>query len=78
MATLNDLQAIEETTPQNLDEWLGRFTSEEQAEVVGAILRGANSDLYPILSNLDSNAYPFEQETLNHHRRTLKKRGVNG
>lgn len=77
MATLNDLKNINETTPQNLDEWLSRFDDQDRGTVIGAILRGSNHDLFPILSALDDNPYPFEIDTLNHHRRVLRKRGIN-
>lgn len=70
MATINDLKNLQEK-PRTIDEWLGNFNDEDQEVVVNAILRSSASDLWPILTSLEDNPFPFKKETINHARRAL-------
>ena len=72
MASIKDLEALDLSALTDLEDWLRRFTDEERDVVVHAILTARTNDVYPVLSNLEENAYPFERATLNHHRRILK------
>lgn len=72
MANIGDLEQIT-TRPRNLWEWLDRFNNTDREKVIRAILTGATSELYPVLSDLEENPYPFEQDTINDHRAKLRK-----
>lgn len=74
MANVQDLQKLETPKPRNYREWLHRFTEQEKQTVVEAILTHPNSRIYPVLSSLDENPYPFEPDTLNYLRRRLQGR----
>lgn len=78
MSTVSELESIGSTPPKDLDGWLNGFSEEDRKTVVGAILRGSTGDVYPIISALDDNPYPFRQATLNHHRRELRKVAARG
>ena len=72
MATLNDLETLDTSAPVDLEDWLGRFSEDDRELVVEKIMTARTNDVYPIISRLDKNPYPFERSTLNHHRRVLR------
>lgn len=70
MATIEDLKNLRET-PRTIFDWLARFNDEDRDIVVDSILRSSTADLWPVLTKLDDNPFPFKRETINHARRLL-------
>ena len=63
MANVNDLLAVP-AQPKTMEEWLGRFSLEDRAVVVEAMLTRSPAALMPVLTELDDNPYPFQRNTL--------------
>lgn len=78
MSTVSELKKVARVEPKDLGEWLDGFSEDDRETVVGAILRGATKDVYPIIASLSENPYPFRQATLNHHRRELRREVARG
>ncbi|WP_426716506.1 hypothetical protein ACEN19_11175 [Corynebacterium auriscanis] len=70
MATINDLKELS-SKPRTIEEWLDRFDEEDKRVVVESIIRGTTANLWPILSQLEDNPFPFRKDTINHARRIL-------
>lgn len=70
MSYLAELDAA--TAPLTIDEWLSRFSEDEQQKVRHAILTHAPSRIYPILKELEHNPYPFTKDSLS---KWARKRG---
>lgn len=71
MATLNDLENLQEETPRDFWEWMGRFDEEDRDLVAHSIITARADDVYAVISKLQKNPYPFMRETYNGHRRKL-------
>lgn len=63
MANVSDLLAVP-VKPATVEEWLDRFSPEDRAVVVEAIITRPAAAVMPILENLDDNPFPFRKNTL--------------
>ena len=71
MATLNDLENLQEETPRDFWEWMGRFGEEDRDLVAHSIITARADDVYAVISKLEVNPYPFRRETFNGHKKKL-------
>lgn len=71
MATLNDLENLQEETPRDFWEWMDRFDEKDRDLVAHSIITARADDVYAVISKLQKNPYPFMRETYNGHRRKL-------
>lgn len=71
MASINQLKEVTQE-PATLEEWLDGFDEQDRRTVVSAVLRGSTAQVFPIISQLEDNPYPFKRSTLNHHRRIMR------
>lgn len=62
MSNLEDLDTA--TMPLTIDEWLSRFGVEDRQKVRHAILTNTPSRIYPILTELEDNPFPFTKDSL--------------
>lgn len=60
------------TSPRTVKEWLDRFPEEDRRVVRDAITKVPSKVLFPIISELDENPYPFTRKTLNDIARQLR------
>lgn len=75
MATLADLNNITRE-PKTVQDWLDKFTPEEQTNITHAIFTHSQTQVWEILANLDENPFPFGQATLNSWKHRNKPRGA--
>ncbi|MFS0140273.1 hypothetical protein ACL1FJ_00585 [Corynebacterium striatum] len=70
--TLDALKNLE-ARPINVDSWLDRFNEEDRATVIKALEEHSPSRVFPIISTLEDNPFPFQLGTL----QAWKKRNLN-
>lgn len=70
--SLENLKQLGERKPRSIQEWLSKFPPEDQDIIRGAILNGDTNAVYRELTSLGGNPYPFQRDTLFHHRRILR------
>lgn len=70
MATIKDLSNIG-FKPTTFKEWLDGFDYGEREQVKGAIIQHPPAIVFPILSKLETNPYPFTTGALASHRKKL-------
>lgn len=70
--SLETLKQLGERKPRSIQEWLSKFPPEDQDIIRGAILNGETNAVYRELVGLKENPYPFQRDTLFHHRRILR------
>lgn len=70
--SLENLKQLGERKPRSIQEWLSKFPPEDQDIIRGAILNGETNAVYRELVGLKDNPYPFQRDTLVHHRRILR------
>lgn len=70
--SLENLKQLGERKPRSVQEWLSKFSPEDQDIIRGAILNGDTNAVYRELTSLGENPYPFQRDTLFHHRRILR------
>ena len=71
--SLENLKQLGERKPRSVQEWLSKFSPEDQDIILGAILNGDTNAVYRELTSLGENPYPFQRNTLVHHRRILRR-----
>lgn len=77
MATIDELKQLTDRTPHSLQDWLDLYDPDDREVIVSAILNADTSTVYQHLSKLQPYPYPFQRNTIPHHRRALRLGGVN-
>ena len=77
MATIDQLKELTERTPHSLQDWLSLYGPDDREVIVSAILHADTTQAYEALSQLQPYPYPFQRNTIPHHRRALRLGGVN-
>lgn len=71
MTTLNDLGALNGYS--TVREWHNSFTGEDWETLQNAFMTGRPADVFPIISRLDQNPFPFGRSALAKHMREVKE-----
>ena len=77
MATIDQLKQLTDRTPHSLQDWLDLYDPDDREVIISAILHAETGQAYEALRNLEPTPYPFQRNTLAHHRRALRLGGVN-
>lgn len=75
MSTIDQLKALANRKPRNLQEWLALYNEEDQEVIINVILHADTSQAYEALSTLQPAPYPFHKTSISHHRRQLRLAG---
>lgn len=75
MSTIDQLKSLTSRTPHSLKDWLSLYNEEDQEVITNAILYADTSQTYEALRNLQPHPYPFQRNTIPHHRRQIRLRG---
>lgn len=71
MATINDLANL--TGYRTVDDWIADHSDEEREMITEAMLTYQPSQVWPVLSNLSDNPFPFRKTSLQAAMRRMKE-----